>query len=252
LHNMSTPTPLLQIDSVKATQLIGSWRLPLCTGMLTLLPPPTPKCRLLLTVGATLALPLDDASAVGTSTANPQTYLITCTLPAPSALEPSNSVAAIEIAVPPGEENDVLALKFEEVLVEHGYLTTGLAADADAIAGALRDTAAGVAEKVKGYAQGRVEAREEVEPEEETEFSGTTKKVAAGAVTGTGKAAEVTGKVGAAIGNAAESVGEWVGGMVPEKKEREDGIVRESAKGAAEGVVVVAEGITDRLVPTSR
>jgi len=43
---------------------MGSSRQPLCTGMLTLLPPPTPKYRLLLTVGATLALPLDDASTV--------------------------------------------------------------------------------------------------------------------------------------------------------------------------------------------
>ena len=35
-----------------------------------------------------------------------------------------------------------------------------------------------------------------MDPEEETEFSGTTKKVAAGTVAGTGKTAEVTGTVG--------------------------------------------------------
>lgn len=248
---MTTPTPLLQIDSVKATQLIGTSRLPLCTGMLTLLPPPTSNCRLLLTVGATLALPLDHASTVGTSVANPQTYLFTCILPAPSALEPSNSVAAIEIAIPPGAENDALALRLEELLVQYGYLTTGLEADADDVAGALRDSATGVAERVKGYAQERVEQREQVEPGEETKVSETTGKVAKGMVAGTAKAAEVTGMVGRAISGAAESVGEWVGGMMPEKKKgEENGIVAESAKGAAEGVVVVAESVTDRLAPS--
>ena len=245
---MTTPTPLLQIGSVSATQLIGNNRLPLCTGILTLLPPPTPSCRLLLTVGATLALPLDHASTVGTSTAKPHAYLFTCILPSLSALEPPNSAAAIEITIPPGEENDALALKLEEVLVENGYLMTGLEADVEDVAGALRDTATGVVETVKGYAQGRVERREEVEPKEEREFSDTTKKVVSGTVEGTGKTAEVTRKVGRAISGAAESVGEWVGGMMHEKKGGEDGIVRKSAEGAAEGVTVVAEGVTDRLV----
>jgi len=83
----------------------------------------------------------------------------------------------------------------------------------------MRDSATKTAEKLQSYTSRRVQTRERAEPWEEKEYMEHAKKVMSGTVDGTDKAAEVTERVGRAVSSAAESIGEWVGGIMPGKKE---------------------------------
>ncbi|KAF8247018.1 hypothetical protein K440DRAFT_601574 [Wilcoxina mikolae CBS 423.85] len=236
----SDPSPFLSIPSVTATQLIGPLTTPLTTGTLSLTTPPpalSPPPKLLLQITSpslrTYTLPLIASSTILSD--SKLTYRIT-------------TVDNLTITLTfPAYVSSSAALKFEELLVAHGFLSTGLVADADDVAGALRDSAARTAEKLQNYTSQRLETRECVEPWEEKEYSERAKKVMGGTVEGTGKAAEITGRVSGAVSGAAEKVGEWIGGMMPGKKEggKEDGVVKEAAKGAVEGVGIVGAGIAE-------
>jgi hypothetical protein len=215
--------------------------MPLKTGTLTILPPPTADTSLLFTMSPTLAFPLSRRnSSAAVSATNPNLYLFNCV------------AGSIELTLPHNVDPG-LALRLEEILVEHGFLSTGLAADADDVAGALRDAALRTAERVGGYAKQRVENREEVEPWEEAHFSDRTKGAMAATVEGTGKAAEVTGKVGRAVEGAAESVGKWIGGIMPKQKEgTEEGVVRGGFKSATEGATVLGGGVAESVKTVSK
>jgi hypothetical protein len=238
---MFIPTPLLQIPHVTATQVVREEvRVRLQTGTLTVLPPPTADTSLLFTISPTLAFPLSRSnSSVAVSATNPNLYLFHCV------------AGNIELTLP-NNVDPALALRLEEILVEHGFLSTGLAADADDVAGTLRDAAARTAARIGGYAKQRVENREEVEPEEAALFSDRMKGAMEATVEGTGKATEVTGKLGRAVESAAESIGKWIGGMMPKQENgAEEGVVKGSFKGAAEGATVLGGGVAESVKTVS-
>lgn len=230
---------LATVPNVRVDQILDTTSQHITTGTLSVLPgtdfTTPPSALLLQIIGAhTLTFPLTAVTVVLTDA--DKRYRIT------------NDDLKICLILPPDVSNeDNNALKFEKVLVEHGFLTTGLVADADDIAGALKDSAMRTAEAIKSYATDRVDRREEVEPYEETHYGGRTKTVVDSTVQGTGKVAEVTGKIGEAVTSGAESVGKWAGSMMPEKEQGgEKGIVRETASEAATGAVVVGDGIAQR------
>jgi hypothetical protein len=235
------PSPLISISSVTATQLTGPVATPLTTGTLYLTTPPpalSPLPKLLLQISSlssrTYTLPLTASTSIFSD--SERTFLIntddlTTTITFPTTVSSST------------------ALKFEKILLAHGFLSTGLVADADDIAGAMRDSATKTVEKLQSYTSRRVQTRERAEPWEEKEYSERAKKVMSGTVDGTDKAAEVTGRVGRAVSSAAESIGEWVGGIMPGKKEgQEGGVAKEAVKGAVEGMGVVGAGAAERYV----
>ncbi|KAI5816385.1 hypothetical protein BZA77DRAFT_312785 [Pyronema omphalodes] len=231
---------LATVPNVRVDQILDTASKHITTGTLSVLPgsdfTSPPSSLLLQITGAhTLTFPLTATTVVLTD--SDKRYRIT------------NDDLKICLILPPDvSDEDNNALKFEKVLVEYGFLTTGLVADADDIAGALKDSAVRTAEAIKSYATDRVDRREEVEPYEETHYGERTKKIVDSTVKGTGKAAEVTGKIGEAVTSGAESVGKWAGSMMPEKEEGgEKGIVRETASEAATGAVVVGDGIAQSV-----
>lgn len=246
-----TSSPLVQIPSVSATQLIGTERTPLQSGTLTLtLPPPPTPTKLLLTIG-TLTIPLTSSSIVGTK--NSLTYLFTLELSA-------ESTAFIEVTLPPSADDETTevskaATEFEGVLVGYGFLNAGLAADADDMARAVKDAAARTAAKLTAKTDARVEGRDGVEEYEEARFSDTTHKIVNGTVEGSGKLAELSGKISSAVGSATFEAGKWVGkklggtstpepGLETEQKERS--LPREALDQGMEATAVAVSGLGQR------
>lgn len=131
----SLSPPLVQIPNVSAAQLVGSERIILKSGTLTLtLPPPdSPGVKLLLNIG-TLTIPLSEHSVVGTK--NSLTYLFTLPLSA-------TDTGFVEVTLPPSADDETTevsraATEFEGVLVGYGFLKVGLVADADDMARAVK------------------------------------------------------------------------------------------------------------------
>lgn len=101
------------------------------------------------------------------------------------------------------------ATRFEELLVEHGFLSTGLVADADDIVGAIQEVAHKVVESVGGFTR-RKEAEIEVK-EDGIKVPGAVKGVVGSVKKGTGAAADMTGRVGEVVGEKVGAAGGWVG-----------------------------------------
>jgi hypothetical protein len=206
---MSSPSPpLVQIPNVSAAQLVGSERIPLQSGTLTLALPHSgsPDTKLLLSIGS-FTIPLSESSIVGTN--NSLTYLFTFSLS-------ETDTGFVEVKLPPSADDETTkvseaATEFEGVLVRYGFLKAGLVADADDMARALKEAAARTAERWTAQTDSRVEGRDGVEEYEEAKFSDTTHKVVNSAVEGSRKLAELSGKLSNAVSGAAFEAGKWIG-----------------------------------------
>ncbi|KAF8542936.1 hypothetical protein BDD12DRAFT_875631 [Trichophaea hybrida] len=150
-----------------STERLPALTIPLTTGTLSLATPPSPLSpppKLLLQINSpssrTCTLPLT------TSTSIPSTSIPSTSIPSDSNLTYRiTTVDNLTITLTlPADVSSAVALKFEEILVAHGFLSTGLVADADDVAGTLQDSAARTTEKLQNYTSQRVETREFVEP----------------------------------------------------------------------------------------
>lgn len=246
-------SPLVQIPNVSATQLIGPSRIPLKSGILTLtLHPPTPTTttKLLLNID-TLTIPLSADSTVGAK--NSLTYLFAFPL---SAVE----TGFVEITLPQSADDETTevskaATEFEGVLVGYGFLTAGLLADAEDMTWAVKEAAGRAAGKVSAKTDARVESGEG-DGDGGTRFSERTHRVVGGAVEGSGKLAEVSGRISSAVSGATFEAGKWVGGQLgggglPVGQDSEGGgdrdggesLPREAAEQALGAAGVAASGL---------
>ncbi|RPA99036.1 hypothetical protein L873DRAFT_1684980 [Choiromyces venosus 120613-1] len=255
-------TLLLSIPNVTAVQIVDKTKIPLTTSTLSIsLPPPaastsskataTTEAKLLLSIPP-LTIPLTPTSLAGSKP--PSTYLVTTPLPSSSSSSDDNKqqqpqTAFIELSIPPDSPH---LLRFEEILVEHGFLEKGLVADADEVATAVRSAAATGAEKISGATQERLVNRDGVEPDEETRFSEVTRKTVHGGAEVTGKIASVARRVDEAASGAAFEAGEWVGekvgGVMPASTTATPGtteksLPREAVSQGIDAVGVAAGGV---------
>jgi len=272
------PTPYLLIPSVSAAQVVGSQRIHLQKGTLTLSPPPpstksptatspdaadSDPVKLLITISPSVAIPLTSSSIVGTHKDQPLSYLFTLPIsssPGDGQGSPDDgtNIAFIQIDLPetcndPATPDAEAATAFEALLVEHGFLTAGLVADADDMSRAVKEAAAKAAANVRRYTNKRTEG-DPVSPEDAHHFSNVTKKVVSGTTEGTGKAAETTGMVTDAMGNAVIGAGEYVGEKVggigasevaPKEEVREESIPTQAVKQGMEATKVAFGGVAD-------
>ncbi|KAI5801154.1 hypothetical protein EDC01DRAFT_780880 [Geopyxis carbonaria] len=232
----------VQIPSCTATQIVGDSRIPFATGTLTLRPSPLTQLshKLILSVQAAgksaLTLPLNADAVVGTT--GPRTYLFT--IPTVDG----DTGVVLEVVLPPTVDDtrhadNAAALALEEMLVEHGFLNTGLVADADDAARALQEGAAKVAGRVGGYVDWRVGRSMGVEKE----YGEGTKRRVHAAVDGSQKAAEATGRATEAVAGVAEGAGEWVGAKVGGGGGGERSLPGEALKQGVEATGVLAGGV---------
>lgn len=248
---MSSLSPsLVQIPNVSAVQLVGSERIPLKSGTLTLaLPfPGSPGIKLLLNID-TLTIPLSGDSIVGTK--DSLTYLFTFPL---SATE----IGFVEVTLPPSADDETTevskaATKFEGVLVGYGFLNAGLVADADDMARAVKEAAGRAADKLTAETNVRVQGTNGVEEGGEASFSNTTHKVANSTAEGSGKLAKLSGRISSAVSGATFEAGRWVGDKLgdgpaePNSEEAEDkSLPREAVDQVLEAAGAAALGVGQR------
>lgn len=245
--------PLLSIPSSSATQLIPNpgdashpTRVPLKTGVLTVSVPIRGSPKLLLEIDG-LTIPLTADTAVRTHAKEENRYLIMLPLSpssgdggstgtsastggvaaanleatgagdtsssAPAGGHPQSHSGMIELTLPEFTDAST-ATRFEELLVQHDFLATGLVADADDLVSSIQSVAASIVDTIGGYAKNRIKTREPVEPSEASHYSSTTHSVVNSVASGTGKTADVTGKAADAVEGAGKKAGNYVGGKV--------------------------------------
>ena len=204
------PEQLLSIPDCTLHQILSTENVSIASGTLTI---SKTGGNLLLELPP-VAFPLSADSSVRTHRSDETKYRFTIPLHSLTKTSPATDERADILLAQPADVEGAVADRFEQLLVEHGFLTTGLVADADDAVGWIQSAAAKVVDVVGGYAKHRVESREAVEPGEELHPSDTTKKVVAGARDGTGAVADATGTVAGAISNLTKKAGVWVGERV--------------------------------------
>ncbi|KAH0613668.1 uncharacterized protein H6S33_005554 [Morchella sextelata] len=198
-------SPLLEIPTVTALQLVSSLRIPLASGTLTLTHPPSTSALnesltnntttdtitinepiLLLTIDK-ITIPLPPTT-VAVSTTDHSQYLLATPLS-------SSDTGFIHLSLPSLPTLSPLGIKLTSLLLSHGFLKNSQVEDEDDLVSALQIAlGGGVNEK-----------------QEEVKFSETTKSIASGAVEGSAKIAELSGMVASAVSNATFEAGRWVG-----------------------------------------
>ena len=140
------PTPLVSIPNCSAHHLLGTEQLPLVSNaVLSLVPVRGSDSRqtLVLELGESLAFPLDEQTLFGTQSGNASVYLLR-----PHLQEVVGAQGWIRIELPSAVEDADSALgqlrdRFEDILVEHGFLiATGARAAGDEITSSMKEGAA--------------------------------------------------------------------------------------------------------------
>lgn len=219
------------IGPCSATQIVGATRIPFATGTLRLRDSPTPPAKLVLSIDAA-TVALTAGSIVGTTGA--RTYVFT--------VPEADAGAVLEVTLPATADDAAhadsgAALALEELLAAHGFLATGLVADADDTARSVHEGAARVAGRVGAYVDWRVGRSMGVD----TDVDERTKQRMQTAVHASQSAADATGRATAGVARAAEGAGEWVGHKVPQTGDAS--LPREAARQGAQATEVLAAGV---------
>lgn len=226
------PEQLLSIPGCTLHQILPTENVSIATGTLAI----SEADENLLLELPPVIFPLSTDTSVRTHRSDETKYRFTIPLHSLTKGSPATDEKADILLTLPADVEPAVADRFEGLLVEHGFLTTGLVADADDAVGWIQSAAARVVDAVGGYAKHRVESREQVELGEELHPSDTAKKVSAGVRDGTGAAADATGTVVGAISNFTKKAGEWVGERVS---------FGETAREAVEAGDALGTGITE-------
>lgn len=154
---MSTPGALVSIPGCGAQHLLGSEQIHLISNaelQLVEVHGSSTTPPLTLTLGDSLAFPLNAETIVGTQTGNGQIYLLR-----PHLDNVEGPQGWIRIELPEGVEDASSELgklrdRFEEILVKHGFLFgSSIRAGGDEIAKGAQEGAQGAKDQISGAAQ---------------------------------------------------------------------------------------------------
>ena len=203
---------------------------------------------LTLTLGESIAFPLDQETVIGTQSGNGQVYLLR-----PHLHDVQGPQGWIKIELPAGVEDadsDLGRLRdqWEDILVNHGFLYgSGIRAGSDEIAGGVKEggtvVANSVTEKVDTFKASRPPT------DAPMAFSRNTHARAAGASNLTGTAADYAKQAASLIGGLSHTAGATIAKTfgVGQKPEEEKSDIRKTIESAGLAAGDVASGIAQRF-----
>lgn len=268
---MSTPKrDIVVIEGCTASQLVGQETIELGSGTLTLqdFEDKSSHAKLLIKIAdSTFALPIEEDAIVGTR--GDRSYLFSKKI-AP-AKEPeddtadlkevpiegnktsptADAVSLVQIDMSPNASEESLT-KFEMCLVDHGFLTVGVQADADNLSRSFLEWTGLKTRDLRSFTHDRTSSGKSTD--DPAEFSETTHKISSGAASGSASFADAATKIGDTIDTAIDNVGSFLGSKIGTKgifsgPDDDASQVKKDAKEAfsdgVESVAIVGSGIVD-------
>lgn len=221
-------TPLAVVAGCHAKQLVGDDTLTLGVGELRIKPFASFAKALVLTVGDGFALDIEPGTIVGTR--GDRSYLI--------SKKTADGGAPLQVELAFGAEVTEQSLtQFESTLVAHGYLLTGIQADADSLSRSVQEWLAPKADALTADKGSNADG---------VKFSDAAHKTAETAESGSQKVAEGVGAIAGFLQQSAQRVGAFIGEKLgtPEQV----GPTREALRDGVQATAIATGGIGDAAV----
>ncbi|KAI0688601.1 hypothetical protein BC835DRAFT_1419040 [Cytidiella melzeri] len=244
------PQGSVTIPSVSATHVLGKTTVDLTKGDLTLVtvapyqPEHHPNTILVLTVGGA-AFPLRPTTTFGTVADDERVYIFTPEIQ--DASLPAGGYVRLTLPDKSHGLTDAAQEKFEQILIDHGLLKTGVLAASDELSSSINDEAVVVAASIRKSTAGFLANN----PPTETPLthSATTHSVAASASSASTTIYNAAQSVSSAVSSAASTAGAFLseritGGPPSEETKEAASTMRDVYQSVGNSANVVKDAVT--------